>query len=462
MEVENIVFVVIDNLRSRNLGCYGYKRDTSPFIDSLAREGVLFENARTTINSTDPSLTSIFSGFYPLTHGISVHKDVPKKMIDELNKKKIKLLPEILKEYGMRTIGIDWLGRWHRRGYDEYMGISPEVEHNILNGIQQDMIKKSYEIALNHGDRIPIKLLRFVGRNTGITLKLKGQENAEFITDRAIEMIEKYKGEPFFLFLHYWDTHAPFYSPERFNDLFTTTDHQYCSQDRLIERLKEVDGYHRAYIALWTNKFETIGEVIDAYDSAIRYIDENLERLITYLKDEEVFDETLIVITADHGTLLSEDLPYFTHTTVYEPTARVPLIMSGPNIPGDFRYHRLVNHTDIVPTILDILDIKSKTSFDGSPLFRKRRETEDELRSLHIMQDSGSSSFSLVAGRYKLILSDGHEADELYDLESDPDEKNNILLSNYKLASILQDTFRRKKDGLLKKGHRMKLHEKLS
>lgn len=136
----NIIFIVSDALRADHLGCYGYHKNTSPNIDKLAREGVLFEKCYPISTNTDPSFTSIFSGKYPASHGIIHHgfKVTPEEE-ESFYRSDTKMLAEILKSNGYTTIGIDWLGRWHKTGFDYYWG---SEEGGAKESIFNKIIKK--------------------------------------------------------------------------------------------------------------------------------------------------------------------------------------------------------------------------------------------------------------------------------------------------------------------------------
>ena len=121
MKHKNIVLIGIDALRADHLGCYAYDKETSPNIDNLAKKGITFENAFSCINTTDPSFTTILSGKYPISHGIRNHSEkVTNSMLQNFYKQKIRFLSEILRDNGYKTIGIDWLGRWHKKGFEYY------------------------------------------------------------------------------------------------------------------------------------------------------------------------------------------------------------------------------------------------------------------------------------------------------------------------------------------------------
>ena len=210
MKQPNIVFILADALRARNLGCYGYSKPTSQNIDRLATEGVVFENAFSCAINTTPSLTSIFSGRFPLSHGITrvdLGSQALRLSLQRLNRSGTVLLPEILKSHGYRTLAVDWLGRWHKRGYDYYSGITSKRYPKALS-----LASKLNE--LTRLARLPFRLFNIP--------KIRG----DFVTQEAVELIQKVHGERFFLFVHYWDTHTPYDPPEHFLKPFKNCDYQ--------------------------------------------------------------------------------------------------------------------------------------------------------------------------------------------------------------------------------------------
>ncbi|MBD3155749.1 MAG: sulfatase-like hydrolase/transferase, partial [Candidatus Aenigmarchaeota archaeon] len=186
----NIIFIVVDALRPDRLGCYGSGRNLTPSIDKFASESVVLEDAYCCINCTDSSLTSIFSGLFPVSHGLVNHgKRVKKSDIQELDKRGVKFLPEILKKEGYYTAALDWLGRWHTRGYDYYSGPFPNKERKeafMNTSFASRKLAYYYEKKIDRGD---------------------------ILTQKAIDIIEEKKDNPLFLFIHYWDTHSPYTPP---------------------------------------------------------------------------------------------------------------------------------------------------------------------------------------------------------------------------------------------------------
>nr|WP_083777743.1 sulfatase-like hydrolase/transferase [Ferroglobus placidus] len=196
----NVVMIIIDALRADHLGCYGYTKKTSPNIDKLVNEGVLFENAFSCANATDPSVTTILSGKYPISHGIRNHgSKVTNSMIQEFYKRKIRFLSEILRDNGYITFGIDWLGRWHKKGFEYYFGDTIQKKHSTLSVVFSKIIS-----------RFP---KTFSGKVTELIKKIRNKNilpstyAATELTDTALKLISNCD-KPFFLFIHYWDTHT--------------------------------------------------------------------------------------------------------------------------------------------------------------------------------------------------------------------------------------------------------------
>lgn len=351
----NIVFIVIDALRAKNLGCYGYHRNTTPNIDKLAKEGILFENCYTCSTSTDPSFTTIFSGKYPSSHGIMHHgPNVTDEEEERLYSSDTKMLAEVLRSNGYTTIGIDWLGRWHKAGFDYYWG--EEEGKTIRESIVNKMVKK-----------LPTPLHNFLFKIIRKRrLFLPDHEGGNF-TRIAIEKI-KDSNSPFFILIHYWDTHTPFRIPYEYFEKFDNLPKRVKIKDILkkIEDKKRRDFTHKAIIGPMYNYME---EFIAAYDAAVNYVDFQIGKIVEFLRSSGLEESTLLIITADHGELLGEHYPFFDHCGLSEEVIHVPLIVKyGDHLPSK-KINSLVQHVDIMPTVLEFLGINlEKHKFDGHSL----------------------------------------------------------------------------------------------
>ena len=435
-EKKNIVLIGIDALRADHLGCYAYDKETSPNIDNLAKKGITFENAFSCINTTDPSFTTILSGKYPISHGIRNHSEkVTNAMLQNFYKQEIRFLSEILRDNGYKTIGIDWLGRWHKKGFEYYLGDAMQKKHlkilskivNKLPDIFSDKIKKIYRKTTSSNSSI---------------------HTATKLTDKALELINNCN-KPFFLFIHYWDTHTPYNAPESiYNELKPEGD------GKELEKLFASIGNEKwkEYLLKAAGNATTAEEVSAMYDSAIKYVDQEIGRLVKYFKEQGIYENTIFVITSDHGESLIEHGIFFDHHGLYDESIHVPLIFNNLPVEGK-RIKDFVQHIDMVPTLLDILNIPFKESeFDGVSLVPLIRGEVNSLRSFIVAEESYTEKkIAIRTNKWKYIYSPSKDdatcrycgvihggVEELYHLESDPKEMRNIVEEKPEIAKTLR------------------------
>ena len=424
----NIILIVIDALRARNLGCYGGETHSSPHIDEMARNGIQFENCYSCWNTTDQSLTSIFTGRYPRTHGIVHHGDrITPQDVMTFAKLNAKSLAEMLQENGYKTFAVDWMGRWFKRGFDYY---GYEQDRNIW----QKFIHILFALPYVHLRYIiaNISLLRIYAkkRKTSFSSMWKGLkgvwntfrftfelariQDAEYVTRIAQKIIGETKDAPFFLFLHYWDTHTPYHCPRKY-----------------LIRPKS----HRHTMDIMASK----------YKGAVNYVDECIGKLTESLKNHKILENTWIIITSDHGESLTEHDIFFDHHGLYEVTTHVPLILYNSCIfPDAKRIKGMIQHVDLVPTVCDYLGLNDKKlQCDGTSMREMIDGDAKEIRKFAYFEESYvQRKIGLRNKTHKYIFApDGigqcsycqkvHAgAEELYDLEKDPGETNNVVTEN--------------------------------
>lgn len=442
----NIILIVIDALRARNLGCYGRDRDSSPNIDKIADKGVLFENVYCSWNTTDQSLTSILSGRYPRTHGIVHHGDkVKPEDLNAFETLNVKLLSQVLqgKDNGYETLAVDWMARWFKRGFD-YYGYNPK--RNLFRKLIYYIFTLPYVhlkyIAAHLGLlRIYSKKRRFsaaslwkgfkgVFRTFLFTFELARIQDACFVTGLAEELIKSSRKENFFLFLHYWDTHTPYNCPRNF---FEKKKGHMTSEEVLLAK----------------------------YNGAVRYVDQQIGRLFDSLREEKLLEDTLIIITSDHGESLWEHDIFFDHHGLYDVTTHVPLILYYPKAFSEpKRVKGLVQHIDLAPTLYELLNIKYKDyELDGASLMPLIRGEKGEIRHFAFNEESYvQRKIGFRTKKFKYIFSpDGvgmcnycqqvHGGEEeLYNLDVDPEEKVNIAVE----SKIIADEMKKELKDLIK------------
>ncbi len=440
----NVILLVIDALRADHLGCYGYDRNTSPNIDDIAKKSVIFENAFSCSNATDPSFTTIFSGKYPVSHGIRGHSNtVTNTQVQSFYKQNITFLSERLRDdSGYETLGIDWLGRWHKKGFEYYLGEEEQSSKKVTPTLR---------IAGKITNRLPNALSERLRRICGLK-KRNMIHNATKMVDKSIDLIGDYDhSKPFFLSIHFWDTHTPYNAPKEIYEEFKPENDK---QD--LARLIDEIGNEQ-----WRNNLKrmfagskTVEEVISKYDSAIRYVDHEIGRLVDFLKKSDLFDETIFIITSDHGESLTEHGILFDHHGLYDESIKVPLILSNVPVSNNKKFKSFIQHVDIAPTVLDLLSIPFEESdFDGMSLVPLMEEKLSSLRSFIVAEERYTENKTAIrTDEWKYIYSPSKNdakcrycdkihggTEELYHLNSDPYENHNIVEAEPEIAEKLKE-----------------------
>lgn len=326
----HVFVILIDTLRADHLSVYGYDKPTSPNLEAFAREAVLFERAFGTASWTRPSCASLFTGLYPPDFGGLV---MGSPLRDE-----IPILPQFL----------------HAEGYDT-AGIVASLHVSPLFGFQ-----KGFDL-LDNGDTF----LRSTGslkafERLGLLEPRVGIFDADVLTSRAIRWIDsrEQKEGPLFLYLHYTDPHRPYDPPEQFHWRKFATPRAAALDDAPMgaDYEEQIDPV-------------SAEAMVAAYDGEIRSIDETLGRLIDYLKEQGLYDESLIILTADHGEEFNEHGGWAHAKTLYKEVLHVPMLIRFPNGEnGGTRVANDVSLVDIVPTIEAVLGADWGADFRGISL----------------------------------------------------------------------------------------------
>jgi len=401
----NVILIALDTLRADHMSCYRYDLETTPGIDEFAADGVLFEDCIAPAIPTHPGYTTIFTGVNPLRHGVVSHGG------SHVLPYGIPLISQILHEEGFLTVAIDNLiatrAPWFYRGYKYYV---------FSGGIT--VISGGYKIT---GEVVTKKALRF------LNLWKEG----------------RFDHKPFFMFIHYWDPHAPYFPPPPFRGTF----YQPSEKAESIKALMMKTVWGRILLKGWVGKLveerDEKSYLDGLYDDEILYVDKQVSEVISWLKDAELYDETIILITADHGELLGEHNIFYDHHGLYEGDIHVPLIIKSPNLPRNVRVNGFVTHEDITPTILQLLGIKTDIRFDGESLIEAVRKGESRREFVVSLENTRMTKRAIRTRNWKLIQTMrpdvyGNPAGylELYNLEKDPEEKENLADSE---EEILKD-----------------------
>lgn len=394
----DVVLITIDALRADHLGCYGYKRNTSPNIDALAREGTLFTQAIAQSSHTPASIGIITSSTYPpitrlLGWGDTLNPALP-------------TLPEILKARGYRTVFVGG-NRNFRRGL-----------HGFARGFDEFYEKWA---------------------------------PASGLTQEALELVGKKNPTPFFLWIHYMDVHQ--YSPSPEIESLFINDKFYNGLNKLpiVENAPGLYG-HKGIPRFQSEKREGRDNpdyYIALYDGAIRYVDEQVGLLLKGLSRADKKRGLLVILTADHGEMLGEHGYYFHHGLfLYEPLLRIPLIFRCAGVVPVKRIGLQVSAgLDIFPTLLAILRINKPKTIQGADLL----SLFSRGASSYVLSDDGYARTSVRTDAWKLVRSSGRkrlpETYELFNLTSDPGEMVNLAsVTKHEFVALRKklDEYRRK------------------
>ena len=322
----NLVFVAIDTLRADHLSCYGYPKKTSPNIDALAARGTLFEKFYSVDNCTHPGFTAMFTGMFPESTGIVSHWT----LVDLAEN--VPTMAEYFSRAGYQTAAIDNLfNGWLQSGHREYTWFRRAYEH--------------YDYPKKDGFYQP---------------------SADCVA-LACDWLEKKAKSPFLLFLHVWNPHGPYNkAPKEFYKFYSE------SKDPCDPELDYMPPNVRsAQRRVFNMPITDPGYVVAAYDAEIAYTDHSLGMLFEKIDQLKIADDTVILITADHGELMAQPRlavgrPWcFSHIGLTEENLHLPLIVAGGPVANTGRISERFQLVDIMPTLMEMFDLNQEMDLDG-------------------------------------------------------------------------------------------------
>ena len=415
----NVILIVMDTTRVDGISAFRTDgKEITPNIDRLARSGVMFTRALSNSNFTTISHMSLFTGLLPSTHGV-FSPDDPKQVL----KTEYKLLAEILRSNGYRTF---WSGLNSTNHFNPWLGFSRGFD------------------AFRQTEIAPPRLI-----------KNEDSDNDNFAQQQILEWILKDRDKPFFIFAHAWTPHAPYLSsaPQNQNFLIPTykgsliadldvfvrklhsSDFELTSLSPLNPRYKKSkifntdmwkglmfhDPVSRAY---WSDlKEDDLLKEAEflrgAYFAAINRFDSALGTVLDELKKLGALDNTLIVLTSDHGEEFFEHGNFY-HQNLHNENLHIPLIFSGLGLKNK-KKNELVSLIDIAPTILSILQIPTDQYFDGRALKMSDEQESLDSSKVEVLSISADKSGTIQNSRWKVLYKRGQKT-RVYDLAKDPGE----------------------------------------
>ena len=399
----NVVVITSDAMRGDMLGANGNREVKTPNLDALAAKGVDFERAYTNITTTTPSHATLFTSLYPFDHRAYSNTG---RISD-----KIVTMFEVLRDAG-----------WHTAAIVNFAWLNPEVS-NIVQGVEE----LARCVHVRKADKTNKWVFSFLDSRKGAA-------------------------KPFMLWIHYGDTHTPYYAPGKYARMYYPAGRNpRAAKPGSLQKIWHLFPEHlrdNKYTKRWLNGITDADYVIATNKGSVSWVDEQVGRLIDRLKSNGEWKNTIFVFTSDHGESLGEHGLWFIHAGLYEPTAHIPLIIRVPGGPSGVKLDVPVSLVDIMPTLLARLGVAAPADVRGEDIWKLLDGKDHSGRTVFI-EHAGGYLNALVTSRYKYIIHRKTKniypsypmrkgKQELYDLVQDPHEQKNIAAKQPQLAAKLR------------------------
>jgi arylsulfatase A-like enzyme len=405
-----ILLITVDTLRADAVSCYNPESSLTPNIDAFARQAVLFENAVSNSPWTLPAIASMMTGMPPSVHQATRH-----------HARITGKLPTLAGE--MKKAGY----------YTAAVGINPTLTKQtcISNGfIYYDFYPK-FSTGRSVGAKIRKHLSQYIPDEKvtnvtaeGLVIDFGSFISTDRLTDLSIRWLSKNKDKSVFFWVHYFDPHVPYAPPARWlqgqeEKLIPHIGYNFDRPDDLLTGVFVPTQKEREWIK-------------ELYNGEVRYVDHNLGRLFAALKQMGIYDQSLIILTSDHGEEFWEHGAYYHGHSLYNELVSIPLIIKLPGNALPKRVETTVSLQNLMPTILDYCQIKGRrqkiynqsllpllTGKNGTTAFEPQPVVSSAMR-------YGEEKETLYFDGLKYIRSEMSRREELYNTAADPQEKNSI------------------------------------
>ena len=453
----NIIIIVFDAFSGHNISLYGYPRLTTPFLSSLAEKAIVYHNHYAPANFTTPGTASLLTGTYPWTHrAIQINSTVAPHLqtrnfyhlfddyytvtyshnqLVNILQKDFEVDIDYLKPRGDLTLGENkWLSKLFAKDEDiatvAWARASGNVEDNLSNTLfLQDIIK-----------RFTDRKAQRIERDFPLGLPLSSLDY--FMLEDAVNWLINEADilpQPFLGYFHFLPPHAPYNTRRQFIDAFQNSDitikskpkHPLAKPGR-VKQEYSLDHYRRTY------------------DEYILYVDSEFNRLYKALDEGGILDNTYLILTSDHGEMFERGILGHSTPSLHDPLLRIPLLIFPPGQLSRRDIYSNTSAVDLLPTLLSLAGRPIPSWIEGSVLPPYREP--DQKRCIYALEAKTnkpsdplrSASAMILQGPYKLthyfgygFLPRGEPLIELYDLQNDPEEMNNLVESSSHLAGGL-------------------------
>jgi len=390
----NILFLMSDQHRWDFMGCTGHPLARTPNMDRLAAEGALFDAGYCHWPVCVPSRMSIITGRYARSHGtLGNAYALPQDQ---------QTIGGYLKTLGYQTAAI---GKMHFVDEDQHHGFDYRVEKTDYSKDMGAEIKNA-------------KIRARSGEPWGISTQTEEQTYEHYIADKTIEWLEKNSNKPFCVWCSFVAPHPPFVAPESIYKI-------YEGKVQLPPQPPSPNPFLKKSPQEWASLTDEGAPIVmTAYLASITLVDMNLGRVLKTLEKLGLADNTVVSYTSDHGDMQWQQRR-FGKMTMFDGATRIPLILRyGPRIPGGTVRHEVVEHVDLYPTFCDLLGVSTPPTVQGRslmPLIEGKTAGWPNTAFIEM-----GNSVIVRTSQYKCRFED-KKALELYDLEKDPQEWNNLI-----------------------------------
>ncbi|MFB6356223.1 MAG: sulfatase [bacterium] len=386
----NVILIGIDTLRADHLGYLGYTRNTSPNLDRLARESLVYERAHSTTSWTLPAFHSLMTGLSPKNHRVRTTNDALSPAYTTL--------AELVNNEGYQTAGFI---------------SAPYLEDTF--GFEQGF--DYYDESLSTGTNI--------GSHRNITSRR--------LTNKARFWLRNRSNSPFFLFLHYWDPHYDYIPPESYDRVF------YPEYDGDVNGLN-IERSNKIHPGM---PEDDLRQIVSLYDGEIRWTDYQLGRLFDFLQKQGLYEESWIIVVGDHGDEFLEHGGKGHRHTLYQELIHVPLIIKRPGSREGRRISKNVSINDVFPTLVRQITGELPYPVDGKSLLTKDKNVSTKQRPIYatLTRDRGTLR-TVRKGDWKLILDPADTLPQLYNVKEDPGESTNVFKQNPEVGKRMKHLLR--------------------
>ena len=380
----NLIVCSLDTLRADHLSCLGNGRGLTPNLDRIASEGALLSQTYATDIPTQPSHTALFTGQFGVNTGIVSHFHPAAYLPEETL-----WLPSVLRKHGYTTGAVDHLFAmkdWFIRGYDDYMPPPGRSRSpgSVINGI-------------------------------------------------GLPWIDDHVDQDFFLFLHFWDAHIPYVPPSPYKERYSYGTAGRIDPD-ITAKLEGRPSYplFKQNLYDFLDSMPNLDYIADLYDAEVAYLDSEIGNIFAHLEERGLLEDTMVVIFGDHGENMTEHDAWFDHAGLYDSVVHVPLILWAPERVPVASSPAMVTLVDVLPTVLEVLDLPAAEGIDGRSLMPLLRgETTTHRETVMLSEATWQASRAVRTRDWKMIrylqsTIYGRDGVELYRLADDPTEQHDV------------------------------------